>query len=288
MAVHSSRAAAVRLAHPLPGVSITALDCAHHFPRHWHATFGVGVVLAGAQRSHSGRGAVQAQAGDVITHNPGEVHDGAPLAGLPRRWLMAQFEAPALAALLGCRSVDGLEWHQPVWPQAPSANAVAAALTLSLDATTPAEELREALLTVVQAVMPAQASAARADDSTPGRRTAPPLHRVRERLMRVEQPVPDLDDLADLAGVTRYTLVRQFGRQHGLPPLAWQRQWRLEQARQRLVRGASLADTAAALGFSDQSHFTRLFLRSFGYTPGRYACRKDRAAPGPAKRATPF
>ena len=35
--------------------------------------------------------------------------------------------------------------------------------------------------------------------------------------------------------------------------------------------GATLADAAAAGGFSDQSHMTRLFVRAYGLSPGRYA-----------------
>jgi len=33
----------------------------------------------------------------------------------------------------------------------------------------------------------------------------------------------------------------------------------------------TLVDAAIAGGFADQSHMTRLFVRSYGYTPGRYA-----------------
>jgi AraC-like DNA-binding protein len=35
-------------------------------------------------------------------------------------------------------------------------------------------------------------------------------------------------------------------------------------------RGTSLADTAAASGFADQSHMTRIFTRHFGFTPGAW------------------
>ena len=50
----------------------------HHFPRHSHDQFGVGVITFGAPRSWSGVGHVEASAGDVIMVNPGEMHDGAP------------------------------------------------------------------------------------------------------------------------------------------------------------------------------------------------------------------
>ena len=73
---------------PWAGVYGTPADSARHYGRHWHATYGFGLLEHGAQHSASGRGAVDAYAGDLITTNPGEVHDGRPLGGPSRRWRM--------------------------------------------------------------------------------------------------------------------------------------------------------------------------------------------------------
>jgi hypothetical protein len=43
-----------------------------------------------------------------------------------------------------------------------------------------------------------------------------------------------------------------------------------EAARTLLARGTALAEAAAASGFADQSHMTRLFVRAYGLTPGAY------------------
>ena len=45
----------------------------------------------------------------------------------------------------------------------------------------------------------------------------------------------------------------------------------LDRARYLLASGAPIATTAHHLGFSDQSHLTRWFLRIVGVTPGEYA-----------------
>jgi AraC-like DNA-binding protein len=46
---------------------------------------------------------------------------------------------------------------------------------------------------------------------------------------------------------------------------------RLERSRQLLRTSSSIAQVAAAVGFSDQSHLTRFFRRVYGMTPGVYA-----------------
>ena len=72
----------------LAGVQAVAARSDRTFARHSHEQFGIGVIRHGAQASHSGRGQVQAQAGQVITVNPGEIHDGAPLGDAGRAWQM--------------------------------------------------------------------------------------------------------------------------------------------------------------------------------------------------------
>ena len=69
------------------------------FGRHTHDEFGIGLVTAGAQRSWSGRGTVEAFAGNLITVNPGEVHDGAPI-GESRSWRMIYMSQAMIAGLV--------------------------------------------------------------------------------------------------------------------------------------------------------------------------------------------
>ncbi|WP_205186981.1 AraC family ligand binding domain-containing protein, partial [Burkholderia sp. LMG 13014] len=61
------------------GIEAISLESDRAFPRHAHDEFGVGVIVSGAHRSWSGRGQVDALAGDAIMVNPGEMHDGSPI-----------------------------------------------------------------------------------------------------------------------------------------------------------------------------------------------------------------
>ncbi len=270
------------VATPLPGVFVTLTDSARRFPRHWHGNHGLGVVDRGAQRSASGRGVIEAFAGQCISHNPGEVHDGMPIGGTARRWRMFHIEPAALARLFSVSSSADLEWHSPVMDDGAlraaleRAFAVSMALGSAQRRSGPADAalLEEALLLAVGQAAP-QARSPRA-----GQRGSETLALVVERLADDLRQAPTLDELAALAGTSRYTLVRQFGRRHGLPPMAWLLQLRLQRARERIAAGWGLADTALSCGFSDQSHLTRLFTRQFGFTPGSW--RKATVDPGAA------
>jgi AraC-like DNA-binding protein len=79
-----------------------------------------------------------------------------------------------------------------------------------------------------------------------------------------------LDELAAVAGVEKFRLVRLVRERTGLPPHALQIAHRVRRARRLLEAGETIAATAAATGFCDQSHLHRHFERTLGLTPGRY------------------
>lgn len=79
-----------------------------------------------------------------------------------------------------------------------------------------------------------------------------------------------LDDLARLAGRSRCHLLRMFQQATGLPPHAYQTQLRVEAAKGLLAAGHSISHVAAETGFSDQSHFSRVFRDLTGATPRQY------------------
>lgn len=80
-----------------------------------------------------------------------------------------------------------------------------------------------------------------------------------------------LVELSDVAGLSRFELVRRFRDQNGVTPHAYLLNLRVEEARRRLAAGAPPAEVAAACGFADQPHLTRVFKRAVGVSPGRYA-----------------
>ncbi len=96
------------------------------------------------------------------------------------------------------------------------------------------------------------------------------LQPVLDRLHQAGVDMPALGELAHMAGMSRYRLIRMFRAATGLTPHAWQLNQRINQARQQLQAGEALADVAYRLGFADQSHFQRTFKAHAGVTPARY------------------
>ena len=73
-----------------------------------------------------------------------------------------------------------------------------------------------------------------------------------------------------MAGLSKYQVLRRFEKAYGVPPHAWLLQRRAERARVADSRRRRPRGGAAACGFADQSHMTRVFVRQFGFTPGAW------------------
>lgn len=80
-----------------------------------------------------------------------------------------------------------------------------------------------------------------------------------------------LGQLASVAAMSVYHFARRFRETVGVSPHAYVLSRRLDRARGMLrQREITLAQIAAACGFSSQAHLTTTFLNAFGATPGKY------------------
>jgi AraC-like DNA-binding protein len=249
----------------IPGIEAMTLFSDHAFPRHSHEQFGIGIVTAGGQRSWSTIGQVESEVGDVIMLNPGEIHDGVPADRSARGWRILYLDPALVARETAAETTRGELMVRPVARDPELARQVLRLFEQvargTADSLAAEESLLSCLMLVVQrhrVTGPCAAS------------IAPSVWKAVRRLDAAPEVPISLAELAELAGMSRFQLLRGFAREVGTTPHAYLVQRRVCLARRFLAAGDSLADAALLAGFADQSHMTRAFLRHVGITPGRY------------------
>ncbi|WP_213940497.1 AraC family transcriptional regulator [Pseudomonas sp. dw_612] len=243
----------------------------HAYDPHWHDSYLVGVTEQGVQQFNCRRARHQSTPGKVFLLEPGDIHDGeAPTEdGFTYRmlYLDPQWLERELATL---------------FEDAPLNSQLSFANTLTSD-----PQLAQATSLAFQTLHSGELKIVRqtALDGLLERLTSH-LHwrtRYREdpRLPLVAQKAREylhanahfdigLDQLAAATGVDRFRLTRAFKAAYGLAPHAYLVQLRLSKARRLLASGAQPAAVAMELGFADQSHLGRWFVRAYGLTPAMY------------------
>jgi AraC-like DNA-binding protein len=97
------------------------------------------------------------------------------------------------------------------------------------------------------------------------------LRRVHAHIhSRLSQRI-ELSELADIAGLSGCHFSRAFKQSLGVPPHRYLMQRRIEAAAELIEQtDRPMSEIALEVGFSDQSHFTRMFSRHFLQTPRQF------------------
>jgi len=266
----SQEQACYRRTEELGGLEL--LDASYHrqnFSRHTHEGYTLGVIETGAQRFFRTGANHVAPRHSIILVNADEVHNGQ--SATPDGWsYRACYPTPNQFAALARQS--GLA-GAPYFPAAVVADAeLALRLRQLFDLLAGPHSRLQAECLLYPLLLDLMCRH--------GRRPGAPaelgpawarLARVKALLDEAPQADLSLDQLADLAAMSPYHLLRQFARRYGLPPHAYQIQARLRLSRDLLRQGVPLIDVAPACGFHDQSHLHRHFKRAMGLTPGQFA-----------------
>lgn len=101
----------------------------------------------------------------------------------------------------------------------------------------------------------------------------PGIRRVRRMLEGMVAENLRVTELAKAVRLNHRYLISLFRAAVGISPHQYLMARRLESARRLLNEGRELNVVAAETGFSDQSHLTNQFKRTFGATPGAYQAR---------------
>jgi AraC-like DNA-binding protein len=249
---------------------MTATFITHEFAPHAHDTFSIGAIEAGCQiasirgeREHTGPGT-------LYLLNPGEIHDGAPGMKEGYRYRMIYPDLDVLTGILEDvtgRTVKGTpSFARQLLHDADLATEFHRAHRLVEGHREPllAEEAMYSVLARMFARYGSVIIAAQADAG----RSA--VSRARDFIAENFASEIGLEDLADVAGLSRAHLIRSFRREFYITPHAFQTDLRVRYARRLLRAGASPSDAALECGFADQAHLTRHFKARTGVTPAAF------------------
>lgn len=250
------------------GELLTATFLEQRFCRHWHETYVIAVILAGAQ-GYWYRGAQRTSpCGTFDVINPGEVHTGE--AATPAGWAYRAFY-PAVDWIQQLRATLTDAAPAQVWfPDDPisdpdvvrrlaSAHILLETGVDFLEAETALHAAFASLLVRYAKDRPHITSVVHDTE---------PVRGMQQRLGDDLTEAITLTALASSVGLSPFHAARLFAKVVGMPPHAWRNQLRISRALQLLRSGTSVIEAAAAVGFFDQSHFTRHFKRAYGVPPG--------------------
>ena len=243
----------------------------HAYDPHWHDSYLVGVTEQGVQQFNCRRARHQSTPGKVFQLEPGDIHDGEAPTEDGFTYRMLYLDPQWLE-----RELSALFENAPPNSQLSFANTLTADPQLALATSLAFQTLHSGELKIVRQT---------ALDGLLERLTSHLHWRIRysedPRLPLVAQKARDylhanahldigLDQLAAASGVDRFRLTRAFKAAYGLAPHAYLVQLRLSKARRMLASGSQPATVAMELGFADQSHLGRWFVRAYGLTPATY------------------
>jgi AraC-like DNA-binding protein len=244
-----------------------------NFPEHIHEGFNIDYVQAGLLEYRIGVRSFLVRPGNFVWINQHTVHSarsfGEGLVVIKSIFISENFVL-ALASELGIKQndlvIDPIIYNGELAEQIAFIHETA---KKSCDAL----EVETRLLEVIFSLLSRSSRIRTSMQQSPCEHQA--VNKIKEYLLAHYAENVSLGCLADLVELNRFYLVRVFRDHVGLPPYSYLVQIRMAKARNLLLRGIPPAEVAAAVGFSDQSHLTRVFKRATGKTPGSFT-HKDR------------
>jgi AraC-like DNA-binding protein len=230
-----------------------------------------GVVAKQPMRSRRAREQRLVHPGQLVAWDPSNAHSGTSSTGQPWWSRLMVVEVADLAALAGDQENDILSNVAFPTPVLSDPGLASEFVRLHKALETPTTRLeRDEQLAVWLHKLVGRFSTSRSPRSAVNLGDDRAFRLACEYLADRPERNIGLDELAAAAGISKFRLIRVFRRRTGLPPHALQVAHRIRTARRLLEVGRTVAETATATGFADQSHLHRHFRRSLGLTPGEY------------------
>ena len=232
------------------------------FEAHTHQAFGLGIVHEGVERFRY-RGADHLAApGSIILMNPDELHAGRAECSQGWGYRMLYLEPGTLEEIVG---EAGWSFSDVLVDRNQNSTRLPEALLQAIWQSREPLELDGLLFQFLEALRPYARSRPGRKQSESGR-FAHVIDYMHAHLSEAIQ----LDDLAAVAGLSRFHFLRQFSAQYHVTPHKKLMALRLHAAKGWLAKGTPSAEVAVRAGLADQAHLTRAFTQRYGVAPARY------------------
>ena len=97
------------------------------------------------------------------------------------------------------------------------------------------------------------------------------ISKIKEFIIKNIENNLTIDILAEYISMSKFYFLREFKKSTGITPYQFLLQEKLNRSKELLLNPINqISDIAYKLGFSDQSHFSNLFKKSFGVSPGQF------------------
>ena len=234
----------------------------HAFEPHTHEAFGFGVIEQGVERFRY-RGTDHLAAADaIVMMNPDVLHTGRAESQDGWRYRMLYIAPDALKDAAG---EDGWWFSDAVVQSDPNR---ARYLSQLLQAMWLADDALTFDCHLSQFVATLRPYASNRRDRAEG--GAVRFASVIDFMHANLGSAITLNDLAGVAGLSRFHFLRQFQSQYHATPHQMLMALRLHSAKCLLARGMAPAAVATDVGLTDQAHLSRAFVLRYGVTPARY------------------
>lgn len=255
----------------VPGVAglecFAAREMTHHYGRHSHAGYALGVFENGVGISTVRGSAYYFPAGSMVMMNPDEAHTGSAGNSQPMTYRMFYIPTEALHSFLPQRTA--LPYFRELLVQnqfwASQLDRLHRLLEISTDRLEQQTNFTEVIGGLAQAFGGSRLA------TKAGYNEAYAIGQIKDFLQENYTQNITLDDLAALTDLHRAYVIRAFRRATGIPPYTYLLQIRVERAKELLRAGCPVAQAALEVGFADQSHLHRHFKHITSLTPGEYA-----------------
>ena len=238
------------------------------FPNHFHEHYVIGFIERGRRNLKVRGGCLLTAPGDLLLFNPGENHACESHDGQPLDYRCVNIEPDVMEK--AAREIFGefrqIQFRQPIVFHCEFIEELRELHAMILRGERGVRK-EEKFYFLLEQLLREFAEAGESEPSEPMRAE---IQAVCAFLSAHATEQITLDALGEIAGLSKYHLLRAFTRETGITPYRYLETIRIDRAKTLLRQGVSTAEVALSAGFSDQSHFTNVFKRFNGLTPGQY------------------